>query len=240
MKKIDKSVLNAILKDTKKYKVLYVEDHEEVRKETLSLLHNYFDHITVAINGEDGYNKFLESDFDIIFTDLDMPVMDGIEMIKKIRESNLLISIVVLSAYDDKEYILEALNEGIDGYILKPYTMEKIVNLLKRVVFVLSSTEQDDAIELANGFSFSGSKNLLKDKNHEIVKLTIKELELVKFLIENKEIYMTSEIIIANLYGEGDLNSTKIRSIISRIHKKTQVNIIESHYGMGYKIRTKK
>lgn len=238
MEKIDKNILHTILTDIQKYKVLYVEDHIQAREETLILLKNYFTHISVAINGEEGYQKFLDEDFDIVFTDLDMPIMDGIEMIKQIRKHNLIIPIVVLSAHDDKEFILEALNEGIDGYILKPYTTDKIVNILRRVLLVLQSNTDDDVIELSDGFSYHSSNKHLRDINKYIIKLSKKELSLLQFLIENKNTYLSSEQIIEKIY-DGESGSSKLRSLVSRIHKKTKTPLIESHYGYGYKLITK-
>ena len=74
--------------------ILYVEDNEDARESTLLVLENFFDNITVAVNGDDGYDKYIDYHnstnkfFDLVVTDITMPKMDGIEMCKLIFEHN--------------------------------------------------------------------------------------------------------------------------------------------------------
>ena len=121
---------------SEKLHVLYVEDNKEAREGTLGLLHNIFKEITTAVNGRDGLEKFEDknSSFDLIITDINMPKMNGIEMITKIREENKEIPILVLSAYNESGYFVETIKQGVEGYLLKPIDIKQLLEMLNKTV----------------------------------------------------------------------------------------------------------
>ena len=100
----------------KKIKLLYVEDEPALREQTVMLLSNFFDTITVAVDGQDGLTKFNENDIDLIVSDINMPIMDGIEMLKNIRETDNDVSFIVLSAHNDVDKFQRTIEYGVDGY----------------------------------------------------------------------------------------------------------------------------
>ena len=126
--------MKKMMQFAKELKVLYVEDNEEARQSTLGLLENFFDHITVAINGEDGLEKFQSDKFDLILSDINMPKMNGIEMITKIRELDKDIAILILSAYNESGYFIETIKQGVEGYLLKPIELKQFVDMIKKAI----------------------------------------------------------------------------------------------------------
>ncbi len=123
-------------------KVLYVEDNEDVAQSTTELLVEFFDEIDHASNGQEGYEKFREKSYDLIITDMKMPVLNGLEMIKMIREKDNDISIVVISAYDEPEYFSKCIEENVDGYILKPINLEQLTKVLNKRIKRINQTKQ--------------------------------------------------------------------------------------------------
>ncbi|MEZ4693559.1 MAG: response regulator [Aliarcobacter sp.] len=119
---------------TKNLNVLYVEDSFSVQQQTMKMLSSFFKNIELANNGKIALEVFEKYDFDLIITDIKMPLLDGISFIETIRNSDKKIPIIVLSAHDDKDYFLKSINAGIDGYILKPYTLEQIIQTLSNIV----------------------------------------------------------------------------------------------------------
>ena len=107
-------------------KLLYVEDDAMARETTLKLLNNLFDTIVVAVDGEDGLEKFKNESFDIVLSDINMPNLNGLEMLEHIRNIDETISILLLSAHNDSQYFLQAIELSIDGYILKPLLYEQL------------------------------------------------------------------------------------------------------------------
>ena len=111
--------LNNLLDKIESIKVLYVEDNKKTRVQTLKMLGEFFVNIDVAVNGEDGLLFFKSNkSYDLIITDISMPVLDGIEMSKLIRSIDSNIPIIAVSAHNEK-YIMDMIEQyQISAYIL--------------------------------------------------------------------------------------------------------------------------
>jgi putative nucleotidyltransferase with HDIG domain len=106
--------------------VLYVEDDSLIRQEMAVYLKNLFSKVVVANNGKEGLDVYLQEPFDIVVTDLSMPVMNGIDMITKIREIKKEQAILITTAHSESSYMINAIKLGVDGYILKPFNFEQL------------------------------------------------------------------------------------------------------------------
>jgi DNA-binding response OmpR family regulator len=221
-----------------KIKVLYVEDNEEARVQTIKLLENYFNNIDVAENGQDGFKMFQENKYHIVFTDLNMPVMDGITMIEEIRKNDKKTPIVVLSAHDDTEYFLKTIHSGIDGYILKPYEFNQINDTINKVLQKVSSERApSEKIRLNANFVWDKKNNILL-KDGDVIKLTKNEVKLFTLLTTNKHSTFESEDIENYIFNDEISNNRRIRNLMSRLNKKLGTTLVESIYGVGYKIKS--
>ena len=118
---------------TKEIKVLYVEDEESVREQTMVILNILFDTLDSAFDGEDGWQKYQSSKYDLVLTDISMPRMDGLELLQKIREKNTSQKVMIISAYNSAEYLFKAIELGVDGFILKPLEMDKFLFSIKKI-----------------------------------------------------------------------------------------------------------
>lgn len=127
-------MIDELIKFAQGLKVLYVEDNKEARESTLGLLENIFDNIVTAINGEDGLEKFKQDIFDLILTDINMPKMNGMEMIDKIREINKDIPILIISAYNESGYFISTVKQGVEGYLLKPIDLDQFLDMIKKAI----------------------------------------------------------------------------------------------------------
>jgi YesN/AraC family two-component response regulator len=125
--------LEDIIKSTKNIKLLYVEDNQEARETTELILEEFFDEITVAVDGEDGYTKFRDKAFDLIITDINMPKLNGLDMISKIRALDNNISVIVLSAHNEPEFFDNSIQLGIDSYLLKPIDIDSFIDALSKI-----------------------------------------------------------------------------------------------------------
>ena len=136
--------ISNIIKSSKPFKLLFVEDNEDARNSSVDILEDFFSHITVAVDGQDGLDKFKEESFDIIITDINMPNLNGIEMCSEIRKINKNISILMLSAHNDIEYFIESIKLNIDGYILKPFDINQFVNTLNNVILKINEHKSSE------------------------------------------------------------------------------------------------
>ena len=118
--------MNEIIENLNKYakemSVLYVEDNEEVRASTSLMLQRTFGNVIEASDGLEGLQRYKCNSYiiDLVVTDINMPNMNGIEMIKEIKEIDHTQQVLVVSAYGESEYFIQTIKLGIDGYLLKP------------------------------------------------------------------------------------------------------------------------
>jgi len=126
--------LEEIIKSTSDIRLLYVEDNEQARLSTLSLLSEFFKNIIVAEDGSKGLEKFYSNEIDLIITDINMPHLSGLDMIEKIRSENKEIPIVLLSAYSEIEYFKRSISLGVDGYLFKPLELGQFFELIYKIV----------------------------------------------------------------------------------------------------------
>ena len=123
-----------IVKELPDIKILYVEDEDLTRELTFTILNQFFKNITVCKNGEEALEEFEKNNYDIVISDINMPKLNGLEFAKKIREKNQTTSIIFTTAYSELSYISEALNIGVDGFLIKPIDINQLTSVLKRVL----------------------------------------------------------------------------------------------------------
>jgi len=134
------SKFNTDLELREDLKVLFVEDSEMVRESTCDILSEFFTHIDIAINGKEGLQQYIDfykdNDrfYDIVITDINMPKMNGIEMIEHIFEENPKAHIIVMSAHDESKYLLKLINMGISNFILKPIDIMRFNSVIENII----------------------------------------------------------------------------------------------------------
>ena len=126
--------IDKLITYSQKLKVLYVEDNNDAREMTTMILEDFFGKIVVAVDGEDGFNKFQNNHIDIIITDINMPKLNGLEMVEKIRAIDNDIPILILSAHNESNFLMDSIKLGIDGYILKPIDIDQLTILLNKII----------------------------------------------------------------------------------------------------------
>lgn len=117
--------------DTKELKtitILYVEDDELIRTQTKTVFEKVFKQVYVSVNGEDGLNTFKENQdkIDIIVTDINMPKLNGLDMVKKINELHSQVPVIVTTAHTDSSFLMNAINNNVDKYIAKPFQIKEL------------------------------------------------------------------------------------------------------------------
>lgn len=119
---------------SKDLKVLYVEDDISLREEVSIFLGDIFQSVDLATNGQEGLDKLAIGKYDIVITDIRMPVMDGIEMIEKIKTLYPSQAILVTSAHNEVEHLVKLISLGISNFITKPLQSEQIFKVLHKIV----------------------------------------------------------------------------------------------------------
>lgn len=111
-------------------KVLFVEDEIEIQEQLKNFLSRFFGRVDTADNGVEALDLFNLHSYDLVITDLTMPFMDGIELSANIRSIKDSQHIIVISAHSESEKLIELINIGVDGFILKPVDIQRVIQML--------------------------------------------------------------------------------------------------------------
>ena len=154
--------------------LLYVEDDDSVREQTKLILDDFVKKVDIATNGEEAIEMVKENKYDIIVADINMPKMNGIDMIKEIKqELNLDIPCIITTAHTDTEYLLDAINLKVDGYIIKPINIKDLINTIYNVMLpILQKKEIEGCAHVVESLSA-----LVGGKKIEILQYIINNLD---------------------------------------------------------------
>ncbi|CAM2864746.1 response regulator [Helicobacter burdigaliensis] len=158
----------------KKIRVLYVEDEEDILKFAKMVLEDYVGELYVAKNGKEALEILKEHNIDVVISDILMPKLNGIELVREIRKNTLLnVAVVIATAHTETQYLLDCIELKVDGYVLKPIDVNELLNTLLKAVL-----PKFQAVELH-------SKNVLL--NAISVFVGGKKIEIIKYLIEHTD-----------------------------------------------------
>lgn len=113
--------------------LLYVEDERDTRVEVVKVLEKLFKSVSVAKDGQEGLDLYLTKEFDIVISDIEMPNLDGIKMVEKIKNLNKEQVIAIFSGHNKHEYIVKLTKLGINTFVVKPFDLEDFFKAIYRV-----------------------------------------------------------------------------------------------------------
>lgn len=215
-------------------KILYAEDNQQSRKSYLLGLKQYFKEVIEAQDGEEALALYDKHQPDILLTDINMPGLDGLELIRIIREKDRTIKIIVLSAFSDQEKLLKAIPLGLSSYLIKPVKRD---DFKKSLLDTASTVVKSSTVNLPNGNRFQIVGHTLMSNGEEHL-LSKKEYLVIKALIEKMPNPLSYQELAHQVWDSDEASAyDKIQNVIKRIRKKSPT-LINSIYGYGYKINT--
>ena len=137
---------NLNLKCLKHITILYAEDDILIQKQTAGILENLVKKVHVANCGKEALELFNENSIDIIITDITMPNMSGIEFSKEVRKNDSEIPIIVISAHNDSNILIEAIEIGISRFILKPINISNLMNIVAEFAENICNRSEKDNV----------------------------------------------------------------------------------------------
>jgi len=115
-------------------KILYVEDDSITRMEVSRYLENRVEKLLVASNGQEGLRLYQSDPADVVITDIRMPIMGGLEMVRAIKEFKKPRVIIVTTAYNETDLLIECIDVGVNKFLLKPLVLHKLDSILQNIV----------------------------------------------------------------------------------------------------------
>jgi DNA-binding response OmpR family regulator len=218
-------------------KVLLIEDEVYIAKPIEQALNRNNYSVDLAFDGECGLDCGLTDVYDIIILDIMLPKMDGLVVLRKLRESGIKTPVLLLTAKKQIKDKIHGLDSGADDYLVKPFDTDELLARLRALGRRKSELNLDGILKFGNIelnphtlFLSCGSKNN---------KLTLKESQLLELLIQRKNITTPKELIIEKLWGyDTDTEDSHVDYHVSLLRKKlmnldTGVSIITVR-GAGY------
>lgn len=122
--------------------ILYVEDENGIRNQLAKFLKNFCSELFVAVDGEDGLRQYKKQNPDIVISDIKMPKMDGIEMVKCIKDREPNQAVIFTTAFSESGFFIDAIDLAVDGYILKPIDLEKLEQKIVYITLQLNAYKE--------------------------------------------------------------------------------------------------
>ncbi|EAL2051067.1 response regulator transcription factor [Campylobacter jejuni] len=217
--------------------ILVVEDEVKTRESMINILSERFSKVIGAQNGDEGLKKFKKFKPDLVITDIAMPIMDGLDMAREIKEISDDVPIVVLSAYSEKERLLRSIDIGIDKYLIKPVDIEELFKVLDYLIG--EKIEANMLVKISEEYQFNKTKRTLIYGGEEIV-LTKKELAFISLLLKQPGALVLHEDIKKNVWIGEHVSDTAVRTFIKRVRDKVGEDFIKNVPSLGYKININK
>jgi DNA-binding response OmpR family regulator len=221
------------------YKILIIEDEKKMSMFMQMELDHEGYTTDVEYNGREGLKKIQEGNYDLVLLDIMLPGLNGMEVCRRVRKFSK-IPIIMITAKDDVMDKVMGLDIGANDYITKPFAIEE---LLARIRVI-----RRDSGEKSRGYKYKVDGLVMDTRTHEVtrdgkrIELTKKEYDLLKTLLENKNIVLTRDQLIEKVWGYDYFDNTNVVSVFirylrSKIDDGFEKKLIITVRGVGYVIK---
>ncbi|HEY9612164.1 response regulator transcription factor [Allocoleopsis sp.] len=219
--------------------ILFVEDEAKIANFVRAGLKEQGFVVDYCDNGDEGYTRALDNEYDAIVLDIMVPGKDGLSILKNLRRKGQNVPIILLTARNELDDRLEGLNLGADDYIAKPFFVEELV---ARIHAVVRRTAGDRQNIVSVGPIKLDRITREVTCNQHIVELTTREFNLLEYLMRSPGRVFTRTQILEHIWGyDFNPNTNVVDVCVQRIRKKIDsiggAGWIESIRGVGYRFR---
>ena len=220
-------------------KILVIEDDFMIAESTEILLKlNQFEVVWVN-NGIDGLKQLQQQDIDLVLLDLGLPMMDGMLVLKNIRQRFQTLPVLIISARDQLQHRVDGLNQGADDYLIKPYAFDE---LLARIQALLRrSGKLQDTIDYAPTLRHAGLE--LDIEKHvatfqgAVIELSKREWSILTVLLNHPKKIFSKNDLEDKLYDfDSEVMSNTVEVYIHHLRAKLGKDFIRTIRGLGYRL----
>lgn len=225
-------------------KVLIIEDEYNLADAISSMLENEKYIVDINLDGEEGLNNALSGVYDLIILDVMLPIMNGFQILREIRNKKLNVKVIMLTARTSLDDKMEGFDNGADDYLTKPFHMEE---LLARVNLQLRKQEliyNNDLIVFGDLKLDIKKLELICSNNGETINIVRKEFQILEMFLKQPNIILSKEQIFLKIWGyDSECEINNLEAYISFIRKKIKIIgsnvVIKAIRNMGYKLEVK-
>lgn len=232
-------------------RILIIEDEEKIAR-VLQIELEFEGYETgIAYTGADGLVLYRKQKWDLVLLDIMLPVLSGIEVLKRIRATEYITPIIMLTAKDELDDKVTGLDLGANDYITKPFEIEELLARIRVALRFQNNNQKDDDVSTKKDVFFHEYGDLsMHEKTREVFKdgvsidLTPREFELLLYLLKHPKQVLTREQILDSVWGYdyyGDTNvvDVYIRYVRQKIDKESNNPLIQTVRGVGYVLKEK-
>lgn len=215
--------------------ILLVEDEDVIRDNISSMLKFFFKEVYTAIDGYDGLDKYELYLPDIVMTDLKMPNMSGFELLQELKNRSCSAYTIIVSAHTDTQFLLDAIHNGVDRYIIKPVTEEELFASFE-AYFEKTDKILPQVVEVTKELKIDFDNSLIIKKDEKI-HINKKETLLLKLLCGDINKTFSYEEIEYQVWGSDSMSLSAIRSVVRDLRKKVGSEFVVNVSGTGYRLK---
>ena len=207
-------------------RILVVEDEVNLADVIASTLRKEKYLVDVSNDGEDGLYNALSGVYNLIILDVMLPGVNGFDILKEIRDEKVDAKVIMLTAKSELEDKLNGLNNGADDYVTKPFHIEELLARVNVQLRKNSDKVISDVLvfgDLRLNLKTSMIENI---NNGENIQVSLKEFQLLEYLMQNSDIIVSKEQIYDKIWGlDNEVESNNLEAYLSFIRKKLKVSM---------------
>jgi DNA-binding response OmpR family regulator len=222
-------------------KILVVDDEVRIARAIKLGLEQDGYAVDVAFDGEEGYNSAMADNYDAVVLDVMMPVMNGNEVAKKLRENGFRPPIIMLTAKDQTRDVVRGLDSGADDYLAKPFSFEELTARIR----ALLRRPQDvtNNVLTAKNLSLDTVEQTVHRSGTQIM-LSLKEFSILEYLLRNKNRIVSKSTLMSHVWDfDADILPNNVEVFINYLRRKVdkpfpkEAPLIQTIRGFGYVIK---
>ena len=221
-------------------RVLIVDDEPPIRRFLKTALSAQDYRVEEAGDGETALDFLKRNPVDLVVLDLGLPGMDGLEVVRRLRETGSAVPIIILSSRDDEAGKVAALDLGADDYVSKPFGMEELSARIRAAMRHRLQREGEKPVFKSGDLTVDLVRRVVTVRGAE-VKLTPREYDLLRLLVQHAGKVLTHKLILKAVWG-GETDVQYLRIYIRTLRQKLeadpeQPSLILTEQGVGYRLR---
>ncbi|HEY8948233.1 MAG TPA: response regulator transcription factor [Rhizomicrobium sp.] len=221
-------------------RILVIDDEPAIRRFLRTSLSAQNYSVLEVEDGESGLAMLQRNAVDVLVLDLGLPGIDGLEVLKRLRESGSSVPVIVLSSRDDEKGKVAALDLGADDYVTKPFGMEELLARIRAAVRHRLQQEGEKPLFKTGDLTVDLVRRIVTVRGQE-VKLTPREYDLLRLLVAHAGKVLTHKFILREVWGS-ETDVQYLRIYIRTLRQKIEANpeqptLIQTEQGVGYRLR---
>ncbi len=216
-------------------RVLLIEDEPAIAEDVAIALTAAGYLVDTTNDGEDGWFRASTEEYDAVILDLGLPKLDGLSVVRRLRDEANVVPILVLTARGAWMQRVEGIDAGADDYLTKPFEMEE---LLARLAALLRRVGRHVTPFIEVGSLRIDTRRLRVVMNGRAIELSPLEFRLLRYLAHNRDRVVSQGELVEHVYGTDEPESNAVEALVARLRRKIGSGTIETRRGHGYILET--